>query len=62
MDWHCAEHPERYVNSPPVVRRPSQRVCINPDDGQLSQDVLSNPDSFKTLTTPVSLELPKVVT
>ena len=62
MERHHAAHPERYVNGPPVVPRPPQRVCINPDDGQLAQDVLSDPDSFKTVTTPVGLALPPVVT
>ena len=62
MDRHHAEHPERYVNGPPKVRRPPLRVCINPDDGQSAEQVLASPDSFKTVPTPVSVELPEVVT
>jgi putative transposase len=62
MDRHYADHPERYVNGPPVVRRPADRVCINPDDGQPAQAVLADPESFETVPTPVSLELPEVVT
>lgn len=31
MDRHYAEHPERYVNGAPTVRRPPWRVAINPD-------------------------------
>jgi putative transposase len=62
MDRHFADHPERYVNGPPLVRRPPLRVCINPDDGQPAEKVLSCPMSFETVPTPVSIELPEVVT
>lgn len=62
MDRHHAEHPERYVNGAPKVRRPPQRVAINPDDGQPAQQVLADPKSFETVPTPVSVELPEVVT
>ena len=62
MDRHYADHPERYVNGPPVVKRPPERVCINPDDGRPAEQVLADPESFKTVPTPVSLELPEVVT
>jgi putative transposase len=62
MDRHYAEHPARYVNGPPTVRRPPQRVAINPDDGQPADQVLANPSSFMTVPTPVSVELPEVVT
>lgn len=62
MDRHYADHPERYVNGPPVVKRPPNRVCINPDDGQPAEAVLADPESFQTVPTPVSLELPEVVT
>lgn len=48
-----------------VVRRPSDLppdwVGINPDDGQTANRVLINPDSFNTVPTPVTLELPGVV-
>ena len=62
MDRHHAEHPERYVNGPPIVKRPPQRVVINPDDGQPAEQVLADPESFATVPTPVSTELPEVVT
>ena len=62
MDRHYAEHPERYVNGPPVVPLPPVRVCINPDDGQSAERVLADSESFKTVPTPVSIELPEVVT
>ncbi|MBK8640032.1 MAG: IS3 family transposase [Chromatiaceae bacterium] len=61
IDQHYANHPERYVKGPPVVRRPAERVCINPKDGQPAQEVLANPDSFETSPTPACLELPEVV-
>ena len=62
MDRHYAEHPERYVNGPPVVPLPPVRVCINPDDGQSAERVLADSESFKTVPTPVSPEPPEVVT
>jgi putative transposase len=62
MDRHYAEHPERYVNGPPKVARPPDRVAINPDDGQLAIQVLANPNSFATESTPVAIDLPEVVT
>ena len=62
MDRHYAEHPERYVNGAPMVKRPPQRVVINPDDGQPAEQVLADPESFETVPTPVSTELPEVVT
>ena len=62
MDHHHAEHPERYVNGAPMVKRPPQRVAINPDDGQPAEAVLADPESFATVPTPVSVELPEVVT
>ena len=62
MDRHYAEHPERYVNGAPMVKRPPQRVAINPDDGQPAEQVLADPESFETVPTPVSTELPEVVT
>jgi putative transposase len=58
MDRHYAEHPERYVNGAPVVKRPPQRVAINPDDGQPAEQVLADPESFATVPTPVSVEVP----
>lgn len=62
MDRHYAEHPERYVHGAPTVRRPPQRVAINPDDGQPADQVLASPHSFMTVPTPVSVEPPEVVT
>ena len=62
MDHHYAKHPERYVNGPPIVHRPPAKVCINPDDGQPADQALACPESFKIVPTPVSLELPEVVT
>ena len=62
MDCHYADHPERYVNGPPTVKRPPRRVVINPDDGQPAEQVLADLESFETVPTPVSTELPEVVT
>jgi putative transposase len=62
MDQHFADHPARYVNGQPIVHRPPERVCINPDDGQSAELVLADPKSFETDPTPVGIELPEVVT
>ena len=62
MDRHYAEHPEPYVNGAPMVKRPPQWVAINPDDGKPAEAVLADPESFATVPTPVSVELPEVVT
>lgn len=62
MDQHYADHPGRYVNGPPKVARPPERVAINPDDGQVARDLLASTNGFKLETTPVSIELPEVVT
>jgi len=62
MDLHYAAHPERYVNGPPRVARPPEVVAINPDDGQIAADLLNNPKAFEISPTPVSTELPEVVT
>jgi len=62
MDRHYAQHPMRYVNGKPIVHRPPQRVCINPDDGLPADLVLADPNSFKTDQTPVGIEMPEVVT
>jgi len=62
MNRHYADHPDRYVNGPPVVKRPPERVCINPDDGQPATQVLLDSESFTTVPTPVSADLPEVVT
>ena len=62
MDQHHAEHPERYVNGPPQVARPPAVVSINPDDGQTAAELLDRPDAFQISPTPVSVELPEVVT
>jgi putative transposase len=62
MDRHYAAHPERYVKGPPRVPRPPAVVAINPDDGQSAAQLLATPDAFQTSPTPVSVELPEVVT
>ena len=62
MDRHHTEYSEHYVNGAPVVKRPPQKVAINPDDGRPVEAVLADPESFETVPTPVSTELPEVVT
>ncbi|MDZ7789394.1 MAG: DDE-type integrase/transposase/recombinase [Xanthomonadales bacterium] len=62
MDQHYAAHPERYVKGPPRVPRPPAVVAINPDDGQTADKLLGTPDAFQISPTPVSTELPEVVT
>ena len=62
MDRHYAEHPERYVNGAPMVRRPYQRVAINPNHGRPAEQVLTDPNSLETVPTPVSVDLLEVVT
>ncbi|MEA5446796.1 integrase core domain-containing protein [Gammaproteobacteria bacterium AB-CW1] len=62
MDQHYAAHPERYVKGPPRVARPPELVSINPDDGQTAAKLLNQPDAFQVSPTPVSTELPEVVT
>ena len=62
MDRHYATHPERYVKGPPRVARPPAVVSINPDDGQTAAELLDNPEAFQISPTPVSTELPEVVT
>jgi len=39
-----------------------QRVAINPDNGQGTSDLLVSPNGFEFEPTPVSIELPGVVT
>jgi len=62
MDQHYADHPGRYVNGPPKVARPPERVAINPDDGQVASYLLASTNGFELEPTPVSIELPEVVT
>ncbi len=62
MDRHYTAHPERYINGAPRVSRPPAVVAINPDDGQTAADVLADPNAFQLSPTPVSTELPEVVT
>ena len=62
MDRHYANHPQRYVNGAPKVARPPSQAAINPDDGQMANELLANPNSFEIESTPVSAELPVVVT
>lgn len=62
MDRHYAVHPERYVKGPPRVARPPAVVSINPDDGQTAAKLLDRRDAFQISPTPVSTELPEVVT
>ena len=47
MDQHYADHPGRYVNGPPKVARPPERVAINPDDGQVASDLLASTNGFE---------------
>ena len=51
-----------YVKGPPRVARPPAVVSINPDDGQTAAELLHKPDAFHISPTPVSSELPEVVT
>jgi len=37
-------------------------VSINPGDGQTAAELLVTPEAFQTSPTPVSIELPEVVT
>ncbi len=62
MDRHYAANPERYINGPPEVPRPANRVAINPDDGQKASELLASSNGFEVEPTPVSVELPEVVT
>lgn len=62
MDRHYAANPQRYVNGSPGVPRPPAVVAINPDDGQTAEELLKTPEAFQTSPTPVSVELPEVVT
>ena len=62
MDRHYAAHPERYVKRPPRVARPPAVVSINPDDGHTAAELLDKPNAFEISPTPVSAELPEVVT
>jgi len=62
MDRHYAAHPERYVQGPPQVARPPAVVSINPEDGQTAAELLHDPEAFQISPTPVSIELPEVVT
>lgn len=62
IDRHYAAHPERYVKGPPRVAKPPAMVAINPDDGQTAEELLATPDAFQISPTPVSTELPEVVT
>src|SRR5699024_2572300 len=62
MDRHYAAHPERYVQGPPQVARPPAVVSINPEDGQTAAELLHDPEALQISPTPVSIELPEVVT
>jgi len=62
MDRHYGAHPERCVNGAPRVARPPAVVAINPDDGQRADELLNSPEAFQVSPTPVSTELPEVVT
>jgi len=62
LDAHYAEHPQRYVNGPPRVKRPPQRVCINPVDASPASEVLNNPRAFSLETTTTRTNPPEVVT
>ena len=62
MDRHYAAHPARYVKGPPRVARPPHIVAINPDDGETAAELLHKADAFEISPTPVSTELPEVVT
>ena len=46
----------------PKVARPPERVAINPDDGQVASYLLASTNGFELEPTPVSIELPEVVT
>jgi len=59
---HHPAHLERHVKRPARVARPPTFVSINPDDGQTAAALLDNPDAFQLSPTPVSAELPAVVT
>mgnify|MGYP005857181953 FL=1 len=62
MHRHYAANPERYINGPPEVARPADRVAINPDDGQRASELLASSNGLEVEPTPVSVELPEVVT
>lgn len=62
LDSHYAEHPERYVNGPPRVARPPSVVVINPEDTAPASELMTTADGFASRSTPVSIELPEVVT
>jgi putative transposase len=62
LDRHYADHPERYVNGPPRAARPPSVVAINPDDATPASELMATPDGFASKSTPVSTELPEVVT
>lgn len=62
MDDHYAAHPQRYVNGPPQVPRPTAVAAINPDDGQTAAELLDTPGAFRVSPTPVSANPPEVVT
>lgn len=62
MDAHYAIYPDRYVNGAPRVQMPPAVVSINPDDGISAEELMSRSGAFRIEPTPVSTELPEVVT
>ena len=47
LDAHYARHPERYVNGPPVAKRPPVAVYINPDAALPAEQLLQTASAFK---------------
>jgi len=62
LDRHYADYPERYVNGPPQAARPPSVVAINPDDAAPASELMATPGGFASTSTPVSTELPEVIT
>jgi putative transposase len=62
LDAHYAQHRNRYVNGPPIAKRPPARVSINPLDGDLvtANIALATNAFFKPSTPEVEVGMPPV--
>jgi len=53
---------DQQVHALATIAIVTDRVEINPDDGQFAIDLLDSSNGFELEPTPVSVELPEVVT
>ena len=64
MDAHFKQHPERYTQGAPKVKRPPAIVYINAPDGpqETAAELLERKGAFRAKTPPIETNMPPVIT